>query len=534
MSRSRHGPAYAAIAAVIATLAAPVAGCDTGDPAHPSTTARLPGVETERRVRRLSDEEWRAAISDAVGADVDTRALPRDPRVDGFANESETLVVSPSKLEGYAEISEQIAAAAAARARCAAEPDACARTFARDLAARAYGRPIDREEEEDLLGVYRVGSALGHARGLELVVRAVITSPFALYRAEIGAPSRPGEAVLDDDEIASQLSFLLTGTRPDGPLLAAARAHALALPEVRLAEARRLLETPRAREALRRFFWGWLGYDNLSRASRSASRFPGFSRDVSLAMLEEQRRFFDDGVFGAVGTLDGLMTSSTVFPSEVLAPIYGADLRAAPGRFEPRPADPAHRRGFLSSLAFLTTHAQHDATSPVQRGLFVRTRLACDAFSSPPEAAAARPIDHSDTKRTTRQKFADHVNDPACRGCHVRIDPIGFGFESLDAIGRFRRFEFDLPVDDTGELDPGLGATGTFHGPAELSERLASSEVFRRCFVRQFMRFAEGRAVSADDAEALYRRFEADGRRILSLVLAYIERPAFVTRRILP
>ncbi len=114
------------------------------------------------------------------------------------------------------------------------------------------------------------------------------------------------------------------------------------------------------------------------------------------------------------------------------------------------------------------------------------------------------------------------------------IDPIGFGFEQFDAIGRFRTKEGAHTIDARGEL-VGTDVDGNFIGPAALSRRLVRSLQFRSCFVQQLFRFVEGRGLQADDAEEiryLTHQLELADHRIGDLLVALVRRPSFILRKI--
>ena len=116
------------------------------------------------------------------------------------------------------------------------------------------------------------------------------------------------------------------------------------------------------------------------------------------------------------------------------------------------------------------------------------------------------------------------------------MDPVGFGFEQFDLVGRYRTREADQLIDASGAL-VATDIDGPFSGPAELSERLSKSADFRRCFVKQLWRFAEARAAaSTDDPEidALARQFEGADHHIDELVVAIVRKPTFVLRSATP
>jgi hypothetical protein len=492
-----------------------------------------------QRLRRLADVEMEAVLSELVGEPVSVSAtLIPDPRADGYDNDVKALVVSGSKLEGYIDAIEPLLDRIVARRPCApgAAPRDCAAGFARETARRAYGRPITDDELTKLLGVFDDGAAGGAAAdGLKLVAEAILLAPSALYRSEIGSPLSGGDAQLDDFEIASQLSFLLTGARPDDELYGAAERGELRDPKVVRAHGERLLATPRARTQLRRFVVGWLELGRLGSARRGIE-MSEFTPAVRSAMEEELGRFVEHTIWDGPGTLEALLTSSVTYPDEALAPIYGPDLLDPPRGDVPARLDPTRRKGVLSLAAFLTGHATRDGTNPVDRGLFVRNRLFCSILGAPPVSALTMPVDVlSDEKTTTRQKFEKHLGAPLCVSCHHLIDPVGFGFERFDAIGRYRTQEHGLNVDDSGELD-GSDVDGAFRGPAELADRLVTSDDARLCFVSQVARFAGGEDTSDVCAYAglALQPIRSGAVSIKDLLLDYATRPEFFVRRVAP
>jgi hypothetical protein len=85
---------------------------------------------------------------------------------------------------------------------------------------------------------------------------------------------------------------------------------------------------------------------------------------------------------------------------------------------------------------------------------------------------------------TTREPLEAHFSDPSCAGCHAPMDGIGFTFESLDWLGRYRDEEHGEPIDDASTflLD---GADVTVKGLVELAAALADSGTAPTCIARQ-------------------------------------------------
>jgi hypothetical protein len=139
---------------------------------------------------------------------------------------------------------------------------------------------------------------------------------------------------------------------------------------------------------------------------------------------------------------------------------------------------------------------------------------------SPPEVDPSRP---------TRERFAQHAADPQCTTCHLLMDPIGFGFERYDGLGRFRTTDGGRAVDDSGEVTAADGTGFRFQGARELGEKLAASPVVEQCLATQWYRFGFGRLEGPGDQCSL-RELQAafaGGRDLGALLVALTRTEAF-------
>lgn len=411
----------------------------------------------------------------------------------------------------------------------AAGDDACAEQIARELGRRVFRRPLDDDEVEKYAGLVLGQSDPGD--GLEVALRTMLASPFFLYRFEIGEAE--GDAFrLSAYEVASALSYGLLGTTPDDALLNAAEAGELDAPDGVEAQARRLLQDPRARDLLGLFAVQWLGVERIATADKSASLFPDFTGDLRAAMLEETRRFVGHVAFAGSGRFDELLTADYTFVDDALAAHYGLPTPDESGRVQL----PESRRGLLGHGSVLGSYAYSDQTSPVRRGLFVRRQLLCQELPDPPPDAGGVP--EVDPNATTRERFEQHGSDPACASCHQFIDPVGFGFEHFDPVGAWRDQDAAQPIDATGVVT-GLETLGDaealpFSSLPELAEILEGSEAAGACFVRQYFRFAHGRLEGEADDCALDRlegAFAESEHDILELVVATLTSPEYLLRQ---
>ena len=132
-----------------------------------------------------------------------------------------------------------------------------------------------------------------------------------------------------------------------------------------------------------------------------------------------------------------------------------------------------------------------------------------------------------DPTLTTRDRFAKHTADPACRSCHQFIDGVGFGLEGYDGIGIKREIENAIPIDTSGELMglEGLSSTKVekFNGTRELGALLADSPTAQACLSLQYYRYARGYSETANDScsvDRLQQQFQAGNLTIKQLLVA--------------
>lgn len=473
--------------------------------------------------------------------------VPVESRPPGypFDNAAASGIVTAVHVEQYMRAAEKLAALAVADLDAflpcdpAADPEACARELVTAFGERAFRRPLDPEEIDAYAS--RLLDAPDFATGVRIVIEVMLSSPYFLYRFEIGEAQADGTRRLTPFEVASALSYNFWGTMPDEALFEAARSGALDTPEGIAIEARRLLADERARDLLGVFALQWLGVEHAAELDKSPSLYPGYSPALADSMVEETRRFVAHVVFDGGGRYRDLLLAEHSFVDAELAALYGVDLEAGASGHAPIALPAERRAGLLGHASVLATYAHSDQTSPVRRGLFVRERLLCQHIGAPPPNAGGVP--EVDPDATTRERFEQHSADPTCSGCHQHLDPIGFGFEHFDAIGAWRDLDAGKPVDASGLVTSveglGSGVDVPFQSLPALSSILAESESAPACFARQVARFSRGGFVGGGaDQEGvscgsalIEQAFAASGGDLRELLVATTQLPGFLTRR---
>jgi hypothetical protein len=335
--------------------------------------------------------------------------------------------------------------------------------------------------------------------GLRYATQALLQSPYFLHRVYLGEPNpaAPGERRLTSYELATKLSFSLTQSTPDAELLEAAASGRLQDPSEVEAEVSRLLASPQARDVLTRFCGELFSLGALPAATRDAEVIEALPESLLEEMERETLQFCVQGISGADARTVFQATQTTLGPE--LAALYGVEGLAEGEASSTAPLPDPSRAGILTSAGFLTVMAHEDRTSPTLRGRFVRERLLCQEIPDPPEnVVTVLPEPPADQPLTTRERLTEHRANASCATCHVLMDPIGFGLEHFDSVGRFRETENGVTIDASGDLDG-----RPFDGALELTSAIVSHPELPECMATQWFRFSEARLEARDDGELL-------------------------------
>ena len=504
---------------------------DSGDPSAPVDPEVLDRVAPSG-ARRLTAVEYAATVRDLLGVDVAAvLLLPEDPR-QPFDNDYRIQVASQALIEGAELLAADIAGLALvpgsrdAVVGCVpvdTADEACFRSFVTGFGRRALRRPLSASEIDRYAALIAEADEAGDFyAAVEVALRAFLQHPEFLYRIEIGTPvtDAPGVFRLGDHEIASRLSYFLWGTTPSVEMLDRADAGELHTTAQITAVAEDMLTDDRARALVGRFHSLWLGYEQLSH-----------SPELTSAMRAETQALIDRVVFDDGMPWQELLRAEQTFVDATLAEHYGL---AAPANGSAWvDYGDSGRRGLLSHGSFLSAATAVDDTSPIQRGLLIRTRMMCQDIPPPPPGV---DIDNTEPEegQCKDEFYRVTLGQAACVGCHDFMNPLGLGLEQYDNAGAFRTVEKDIP---TCEI-PGDGAIDgqAFSGPAELSALLLESGTLNACVTRQLYRFATGRTELESIDEAFIAALvdvlgAGDDFDFAGLMVGFVADEAFVLRR---
>lgn len=500
-------------------------------------------------IRRLTRFEYNNTVRDLLGdtthpADV----LPPEEEVQGFNNQAAALTVSDLLAEQYMKVAEGVSERAVMNlgqlldgCDYGADVDGCVDAFIADFGKRAFRRPLKPEEVTRLRGLY--DWAMNDPdfgtmeEGLRLVIEEVLQSPHFLYRPEFGNadPVEADVVRLTDWELATKLSYMLWNTMPDDVLFAAAEAGELHTPEQLAEQAKRMLGDDKAKDGIRNFHEQWLLLHHLDSLSKDANVYPEYSGEMRALWKEELEAFIEHVILEDDGSMKTLFTADYTFANAQLASFYGSeDILDTPAgaEFEKVSVDGTRRSGLLTMGALMATHANVNQSSPVFRGKFVREQFMCETLPIPPADLVITPPDLDPTK-TTREQFEEIGNNPDCASCHLLMNPIGFGFENYDGIGKWRDEQNGKPIDSTGEIVGSDDLDGPFDGAPDLANKMAESDQVAECIASQWFRFAYNRSATPEDAcnfEMINEAFVSSNYNIRDLLVTLTQTESFYYR----
>jgi hypothetical protein len=544
------------------------------NPAQPD-----PGRVTLRRLNRV---EYRNTIRDLVGIDFDTSGeFPPDDTGHGFDNIGDVLTLSPLLLEKYLEAARTIVAQLVpetedAGARPRARRNAprfftkpiptevtAQREYAgellRDFATRAFRRPVDDgtlRRLVDLAEQNSRGPGQNFQSGIAQALVAVLASPRFLFREEAAIPSGQGGEtgvgypLVDEYSLASRLSYFLWASMPDAELFQLAGAGKLReqLPQ----QLQRMWADSKSSAFIRNFVGQWLHARDIESVQvdaraviaredgRPAGRRRGdpvrgeLTGALRTAMRQETERVFEY-VLREDRNLTELLDSDYTFLNEALANHYGITNVTGRDMQYVKLPEGSPRGGLLTQGTMLIVTSNPTRTSPVKRGVFILENIL--GTPPPPPPPDIPPLDAvggqgGEGPKTLRDMLAKHREEPACRSCHNRMDPLGLAFENFNALGLWREQELNAPVDAAGQLITGE----KFSGVAELKKILAQkyATTFYRTLTEKMLTFALGRGLEYWDevtVDAIVFQLEQAQGRPSALLRGVVESAPFQRTR---
>jgi hypothetical protein len=496
-------------------------------------SARDPGPFV---IRRLTKSEYGNTLQDLLGVDATVAAeLPDEVAGEGYMNS-----LSPLQSEQYLSIANAALPKMPAKAqtRLLGDKKTDVREVARTLARRAYRRPPTDSELDVLVRVFDLGrtNKLDHTASLRLMLKAVLVSPQFLFITPAKEADASQKIVpLDDYQLASRLSYLLWATMPDAELSELADAGTLHEPAVLKAQTKRMLADPRSRALFDGFGAQWLGLGELKDKTFDPAKFPQMTHEMRSAMVDEARLFFES-IVREDRSVVSFVDSDYTFLNGTLATLYGLEKTVSGPEMRKVNLTNANRGGILGMPGILATTSFPNRTSAVKRGVWVLEQVLGEHV--PPAPPNVPTLEKQDQKKvgnlTLRQRTELHRTNAVCNNCHKILDPIGFGLENFDAIGRWRdQDDTGGKIDAVGELPGGKH----FSSPKELKTIIAArKDDLARNLTEKLLAYALCRKLGGYDEIVVDRMMSTitqDGYKLQTLITEIVTSYPFLNRRVM-
>lgn len=406
----------------------------------------------------------------------------------------------------------------------------CVHRILTTLAHRAYRRPVTPADVAQLTRVYDKARASRYSptQSLQFAITRVLVSPPFLFRIE--RDPKPGlVAPVSDVELASRLSYFLWSSMPDDELMRLGEANRLHTPAVLQAQVKRMMADPKAAAFSDNFVGQWLETRSLDAVKRDAARFPEWNAELREAMRSETRLFFD-AVLRENRPIADFINGKYTFLNELLARHYGiAGVEGS--RFRRVELTTDQRSGVFTQASVLTVSSYPTRTSVVLRGKFLLDNVLNAPPPPPPPDVPSLDEKTVGVAASLRVQMEQHRTDPFCASCHTKMDPLGFGLENYDAIGKWRTAEGTFAIDSHGWFPSGQ----KFSNPDEMKTlMLGAMPQFTRSLAEKMLTYALGRGIEAYDrpvVRALVEQTAADGYRLQSLIQGIVTSVPFQQRR---
>jgi Protein of unknown function (DUF1592)/Protein of unknown function (DUF1588)/Protein of unknown function (DUF1585)/Protein of unknown function (DUF1595) len=401
------------------------------------------------------------------------------------------------------------------------------------LAQRAYRRPVTGAEVAELRQFVGQATAEGQSvdQGIALALQAVLVSPHFLFHIErdryLSDPSNVHR--ISDVELASRLSYFIWSSMPDDELLSQATLGRLSRPKVLEAQVRRMLRDPKAFALAENFAGQWLEIRNLDTIKPDPDKFPAWGPELRDAMKTETQLFFAS-MLQNDRPLGEFLDARYTFLNQLLADYYGVPGVVGPDFRRVALLTP-ERGGILSQASVLAVSSYPTRTSVVIRGKYILQNILGAPPPPPPPDVPSLDEQAVATSASLRQQMEVHRSNSVCASCHARMDPLGFGLENYDAIGRWRTEDGGLPIDSSGVLPSGE----SFSSPAQMRQILKRMQPdFSRCLTEKMLTYALGRGLQPYDkptVRAITQRLTASGHGLQTLVHEIVRSLPFRSRR---
>ncbi len=376
------------------------------------------------------------------------------------------------------------------------------REFFRSFAYHAFRRLEPGEPYLDALMAYyekQNQAGLKQKSAIVEVMAVILSSPRFLY-----IQKEKGQDWLSKRELATRLSYFLWSSPPDDELYAANLYDKTEYER----QVNRMLDDERADAFKKGFIEQWTEFDRYDAVSIDMRHHYRFNTGLRYDAKQEVREFFGALIEENLPA-DNLIDSDFLMINGALATHYDLPYEVPENgetdefvRVKLPAGSP--RGGLLTQTAFLVAGSNGERSSPVIRGSLIMEKILNNTPAPPPPNVPELGT-NSDEPLSNRELIMLHQSEPTCASCHQKIDPIGFGLENFDTVGRWRDKEI-VSKKKQVEIDPSghLLDKASFNDIHSFKKALLGSrDTLAEQLVESFFSYGLGRTMEFSDQEAI-------------------------------
>lgn len=398
-----------------------------------------------------------------------------------------------------------------------------AREVIANFMARAYCRPIEKSEIEEIYTLYEMilkdkGS---FEEAIVKTLSVILSLPEFVYLFE--DDSATGSDLVNY-KLASRLSYFLWCSLPDNELLKLAKAGTLTDSKVLSAQVKRMLADPKSKRFSDQYAYQWLDVDKLKALCVDTKIHTKFNDSLKKSMAMEPLHFFNEVLKNNMSILTFIDSDFAMLDSKLSAH-YGIKGFNGNGFQKIKISPDRHRGGVLTQASFLAGASDGVDSHPIKRGLWLLERILGD--TPPPPPGNVQALDEDDPSLvglTLKKKLEQHRDREACRDCHNKIDPWGVVFENYSAVGAWRTSITRDKIKKTNvDSSVILSDDTSLKGIEDLKKHLLTEkkDKFTRSFVDKMCSYVMGRTLGYADREHvdnIYSKFKESDYKLSDLL----------------
>jgi hypothetical protein len=522
------------------------AGTSSSSVGQSNIIACVNGIAPTTQIPRMTDAQYDNVINDLVGVTALTSNsnLPPSSMLSPDSAGSLDAIGWNGYLTAAQAIAAQVMGNTTSKAKfMSCDPTtnttSCLTTTVQTFGRKVFRRPLTTTEVTSFMRLNSLTPAGTPAQVAQAILAAFLASPSFIMLPEVNQTASGSGFQLNNYELATRLSFLFLNSTPDDTLATAANATTLMTKAQILAQAKRLLQSPKAASMSTAFVQYYLAIQNgshwLNNTSHDATKYPAFTASSYAPAMAEINSFFQNVTLNG-GTFKDLFLSNVGYVTKDTAALYGLTGTTYTSTPTQVTLDATKRPGFLTRVGFLSTFAHSDVTSPILRGAFITGRV-FGINPGQPDAKFLLAMPPVGNYTTERDAIAAMVANQPCLGCHgTYINPPGFVLEHYNAVGTWQDTDpLGGTINGTADVYFSSTDTKTISSPSDLMTEISTLPNAQYTFAQEWVAFATNRNANGNDActvNTLSTNLAQSSYTVASMMADYTQADSFSLRTV--